>query len=214
MPDSVSDVADEARVLLNDADIQLYTDAILLPYIKKAYDEITKQLILREVEPIRELSANIPILSSTPSPVINNIQIPDLFVPIALKESANQNDWTPMFMRDWEPDSEKSDLLRFWAWRGDEIKLLGATVNTYVQVRYYRNLSTLTDANSPIDLAGAKTYLAARAAAIAAASIGGRPDLAVALADDANGAQDILISIELKRRQRFAVRRRPFRRRV
>lgn len=214
MPDFVSDVADEARPLLNDADVQLYTDAVLLPYIKKAYDEITKELILREIQPIRELSANIQILSSTPNPVINNIQIPDLFVPIALKESTNQSDWTPMIMQDWEPDSQKDSLLRFWAWRGDEIKLLGATADTYVQVRYYRTLAVITDANSPINLTGSKTYLAARSAAIAAMSIGGRPDLATALAADAESAKDILISIELKRRQRFAVRRKPFRRRV
>lgn len=213
MADTVTTVADESRILLNDVGKQLYTDTILLPYVNKAYEELQSDLNKNGIQTTKEVSA-LFIVTAGVAPVLTTNDITNLIQPLALFErpSGSTSLFNEMIEKDWEPEIDRTDQLRYWVWRENEIKFVGALIDVQVKVRYRKSLSTLISGASAIGIIGAKQFLAARAAAVAAFAVGGSETRATTIQADAENELAKFITSEVKRNQRLVVRRKPFRR--
>mgnify|MGYP001558319114 CR=1 FL=1 len=211
-------VLDEARFLLNDVSAKLYTNTVLLPALRKAYRELQQNLRDNSISTSREASAALTVLaSSVPFSLTfsSSPAIPaDLLYPIKLDEKfQNQGDesYVSLKEKDWSPDITPSDRLQFWAWNEDQLKFVGVINTVILRIKYWKGLAAIVDSTTDIPILDCETFLAARTAALAAYSIGGKLDKASILQSDASEALELLIGTSVKNRQGLPVRRRPFR---
>jgi hypothetical protein len=212
------------RSLLNDAAGNLFTDAVLLPYVNSGYRKAQRALanvqsgsflsdnILLVVPAISvvDASAQVSITDATAPPN----QLPtDLLVPVKLWERANLSsddfsEMTDLTDHDGLPSEPQGAALRYWEWRTDGIYFLGATRDTQIRLRYQKSYPDLTDATSPVLIRNAQEALAYAAAAMAGVARGApqaeRWDAA------AGDALEDLIQRATQREQQTGRRRRPF----
>lgn len=210
MPLPISVCITESQSLLNDLSGDIYTQASLLPFAKKAFRELMTRLI-KEGMPYPTKFNEFTLAAN-----VDSLGITDLIQPIQLHEKAPgelDDSYIPMFEREWEPNLTKDTILRYWVWRGGEIILLGATTDRNVKVRY-KYLPEVTSVDTDISLiANAQTFLASRIAAIAAFVIGANKERSEALAGDAKDSLEELVMTQVKQRQNLPVRRMGYRRR-
>lgn len=212
------------RSLLNDAPGNLFTDAVLLPYVNAAYRKTQRALsnvqsgtflsddVLLVVPAVTvvDSSAQVSVTDATAPPN----QLPtDLLVPLKLWERPNLGsddfvEMTDLTNHDGLPSEPQVGRLRFWEWRADGLYFLGATQDTQIRLRYEKSYPDLTDATSPVLIRNAQEALAYFAAAMAGAARGApqaeRWDIAAA------DALDDLIVRATQREQQTGRRRRPF----
>lgn len=214
---TVQAVQDEARlVFLNDSGEKLYTDARLLPFTIKAYRDLQVDMVDRGISVGREISsaltlaANTLTISSSSSPALPT----DLLYPLKLDEKrVGELDtaYVDMTEQTWEPDVEQTDRLRYWAWREDEIKLVGAVGSTIVRIKYFKSLTAITSVEDTIPILDSDGFIAARTAALAAATIGKNFSLAQAINQEAESLKETFLSSQVKNRQNQTIRMKPFR---
>ena len=138
------------RSLLNDAAGNLFTDAVLIPYVNSAYRKLQRALaaagqetflvddVLLVVPAVTEVdpSAQVMINDATAPPN----QLPtDLLVPLDLWERANgsSDDFVEMVdlsLRGGLPSMEQGPTLQYWEWRQDGLCFCGATQDTQITV--------------------------------------------------------------------------------
>jgi hypothetical protein len=206
----VIDVARMARVLLNDTEEQVYKTDVLLPFIQLAYGEAEKHLSVNGIGAAKEVISTIPITAGMKAITVNEIN--DMVLPIAVSErTPGETTFSDMYMKRWEPGVEPDIILHYWTWRGNEIKLIGATQDREVRVKYLKGFPLLVNENSPIRILGALEFLAYRSAGLASRYIGGNNSRAEALDLDSARVLPIMIANEIKNTQSMPVRRRPFR---
>ena len=212
------------RSLLNDAQGNLFTDAVLLPYVNSAYRKMQRALgnaggsgFLTEIATLivtavttPDASLQVSITDSTPPPN----QLPtDLLVPDKLWERPNGSTDDFLEMVDLTqhgglPSRIQDVTLSVWEWRADGIYFLGATQDTQIRLRYLKAYPDLTDATSPVLVRNAQEAIAYAAAALAAWARGS--PLAEKWDDAAADAIEDLIGAAVRREQQSARRRRPF----
>ncbi len=208
----VSDVIAESAALLNDPSQTLYTNTKILPFVKKAYQELENHCIANGIPVVNEVSAVLDVAAAATTIAT---QPTDMVEPIWLGErpdgSSTGTTYTPMIERAWDPNEEQTDTLRYWVWREESIKLLGATAAREVLLRYHKNFGagSITTA-STIAVSNGKTFLAARSAALASVFLGENESRAAALQNDADVALETLIATSIRRSQNLPARRRPF----
>lgn len=204
------------RVYLNDYDAKIATNVSLLPILNKAYKDIQGELINNGVSVAREkssaltLAANTTSITLTSSPALPS----NLLYPIKLDEKFSGQDDTfyiPMEEKTWEPDISQTERLNYWAWRDNEIKLVGATGTTLVRIKYWASKDEFDDPNSEIGIIDAASYLAARTAAIAAYTLMRNPTIAEGIGQEAERLKEVFLSISVKGRQNQPIMRRGFR---
>lgn len=212
MPLLASEIlSDAASTYLNDAGRSMWTDAVLLPNLKTAYDQLRLALV--------EIDA--PTIDETTTAAINvaalATQVPDiadLLYPIKVWErGVGQNDdaWTVVAEEDWEPETTSGiTQLLSWKWAEDVIKVRPSSVAREVKVYYKRDLSAIVDANSAVNLVLAKTYLSAKTAALASGLRGNNPSRAQALDQIAEREKERYTGLIVKRMQGYGVRRQSF----
>lgn len=208
-----------ARVYLNDANQQIWTDAVLLPYLKEAHKDLLLVLWLNGIPVIKEKSAAINVTAV--SGLVVTLPT-DLIEPISLKErlqtSTSVNDYVPMVEKDFEPDITQTETLRYWAWREETIALVGATTNRTVLLRYYKSIATITGASDSLGFIFAEAFCGPQTAAYAAGSVGN-----TSLASEllwvnsgnlgvAGGKLDMILRANIKGMQNLPARRLPYRR--
>lgn len=210
---------DSARVYLNDTGKQIWTDAILLPFLKEAHRDMLLVLLLNGISVLREKSATINVAAVTGL----TLTLPaDLLEPIWLKEraqsSSNPDDWTPMTEVDFEPDINQDVNLNYWCWREEEIKLVGATTARSVLLRYWKTLTPPAAAGDTLGFINAEIFLGPQTAGYAAGSVG-NTTLAQELLwiqnsniGTAGARLDMLIRANVKGQQNLPARRIPYRR--
>lgn len=210
MPLLASEVMDEAAaVYLNDAAKSRWPYTVLLPYLKSAVGELQAELESNDLPPLYEIAAVITVNAAV-EPLLD---LPADFVfPIYLEERAvGETRWHPMDELSWEPDMDRASELKVWVYREGVIKLLGATTNRQVKLRYLRSLNQIISENTVIEVANAKGFLAARTAGLAS-QFGGS---ATVRGENANGRAEyfkrLVISSITKRLQDKPVRRRRYR---
>jgi len=209
----VSDVGAEAASLLNDAPQTMYTNDILLPFIKKAWREIEAKFVELGIPPVEEISAPITVGVSAVESVVT---LPaDLLSPILLWErQVGETDaqWVEMEEKRDLPIMTPTSRLQYWEWREEAINVPACTQGNQVKIKYYRMLTALTGPSSSIGgVNGAISFLAARSAALAAQNIGENEGRAKQLDGDAGGQMEVLINTKILEMQNLSVRRLPYR---
>ncbi len=216
---TVSDVYTQARTYLNDAGGSLFSDAVLLPFIKAAFEElqtINNLLGAASIIDMAQLTIGVGVarLAYTgTTPVLPAA----LREPIFMEERASGSSlaFTPMVPRRWEPDQPVAgDSLQYWAWRENEIKFVppGANNIRQVQLWFVQALTAPASGATPIEISNAQNFLAAKTAALCAALSNENYDRGMVLDDLAKNAMEILVGTETKRQQATPVRRRSYRR--
>lgn len=164
------EVMGEAAALLNDPAQTMYTDALLLPLLQKAYAELELELHTNGHSFLREVSAGTTVTAGD----IVLTGITDIVEPKIIEERdvGSTLRFVPMKRFDWLPDDEPTTFLRFWSWRAQQVHFIGSTADREVRLRYFADLPDLTDANSAIVIDNAKEYLSPRLAAIASTAMG------------------------------------------
>ncbi|MBZ5701471.1 MAG: hypothetical protein LAN84_06460 [Acidobacteriia bacterium] len=212
------------RSLLNDAQGNLFTDAVLLPYANSAYRAVQRelanagaggfltdnvQLVVAAVS-AADPSLQVSITDATAPPN----QLPtDLLAPLKLWERANgsADDFVEMVdltRHGGLPSRAQGVTLSVWEWRADGIYFLGATQDTQVRLRYVKSFPDLADATSPVLVRNAQEAIAYGTAALAGWARGS--PLAEKWDDAARDAIESLVSAAVRREQQTARRRRPF----
>ena len=212
------------RSLLNDAAGNLFTDAVLLPYVNSAYRKVQRALaniesgsfltdnVLLVVTAVAQAdaSAQVSITDATAPPN----QLPtDLLVPMKVWERANGSsddfiEMTDLTGHDGLPSEPQTQMLRYWEWRADGLYFLGATRDTQIRLRYQKSYPELTDATSPVLVRHAQEAIAYAAAAMAGAARGA-PQAERWDGAAADAIEDLLVRAT-QREQQTSRRRRPF----
>lgn len=225
MPVLISDALAESRSMLNDVAATKYTNAVLLPFIRKAYEEFQSWADAYNLQTVKRSTPLIPgantvgnytVISLTgTTPLIP----PDVRIPIRIWEKANadsDSEYTLMEEREFKPiyDNQGSrTTLGFWSWDGFTLFfpiVLPASQRT-IRLEYLGSVVAFTDQTSTVYDVFFKTNLAARTAALAAMYIGQNETRAAACNDDANQALDRMVSVLIRQQQGFTgVRRVPF----
>jgi len=212
------------RALLNDAQGNLFTDAVLLPYANSAYRKTQRALsnagaggftqddVLLVVTAVAQVDTSLQV-SITDATAPPNQLPTDLLVPVKLWERANgaSDDFVEMVdlsQHGGLPSRAQDITLSVWEWRNDGVYFLGATQDTQIRLRYLKAYPDLTDATSPVLVRNAQEALAYAAAALAAWSRGS--PLAAKWDEAASDAIEDLIIAAIKREQQSQRRRRPF----
>jgi len=209
---TVADVAERARkVYMNDANVELYSNEIMLPFIQQAYGEMQLELNLNGLSTNKEISTVLTI--GIGINVITNIQIVDMVMPLDLFERAvgeGDDKFVRMEKTSWESNTLPSETLKKWNWRENEIKLIGSTADREVKVRYIKGLTILVNENNVIGINNSTEFLAAKSAGLASRFIGGNIGRADSCDNDAGRILPRLVALEVKNNQSIAVRRKPF----
>lgn len=205
-----SDILTGVKPLLNDPQGITFTDTALLPLLNKAYRELQRRLARAGMGATRETAERVPVDSGVLTLVDGGGLPTGLLYPLELKEGARgaplQN-FAPMTERNWEPTDQQAVELRYWAWREEELKFVGATTNRDVYIKFMKGLSPITSVTSPILLIDSELFLESRTASIASAVLGENYSRAANLNNDAEQWYDVLIGGLVKRGQRHPVRR-------
>jgi hypothetical protein len=204
-----SDVMERSRAVLNDIAKDLYTDEVLIPYLKIANDDLSDEMVDHGATVQKEVSADIPLLAGS-----KLLALPaDIIVPIELftkNEGQSDSYYTPAFQRDFLPNSTPGSAIETWTWREQNINFIGATVNKIVRLRYYRLVTAMLGPITPIELTHAVNYLAYHTAALASEHIGQNRSKAIDLESQAIQKLNKLLKKEVKQTHGRPVRRRRF----
>lgn len=213
-----------ARSLLNDAQGNLFTDTVLLPYANSAYRKLQRALgntgaggflsddtllvVAAVAAPDASLQTSLTDATAPPN------QLPtDLLVPLKLWERPNGSSDDFVEMVDLTrhgglPSRVQDSTLSVWEWRADGIWFIGATQDTQIRLRYLKAYPDLTDSTSPVLVRNSQEAIAYATAALAGWARGS--PLAAKWDDAASDALEDLVSQAVRREQQTSRRRRPF----
>lgn len=213
---TAADALDSARVYLNDVGKQIWTDVVLLPYLKEAYRDLLLELELQQIPILRSKST-----ATTVNIGDTTVTLPSDFVlPIKLTEKSfgSSDAPTPMVECDFEPAVDATDTLRYWAFRNGVIDLVGSTTKRSVYLYYESGPTIPTAAGSSLGITNAEIFLGPQTAGYAAGSVGNR-SLAVELLfikstqlGIAGGKLESIIRANVKNQQNLPARRIPYHR--
>ena len=212
------------RSLLNDAQGNLFTDAVLLPYVNSAYRKVQRALgntggggfiqddVLLVVAGVSAADASLQVCVSDATAPPNQLPT-DLLVPMKLWERPNGSTDDFVEMVDLTrhgglPSRVQDTTLSVWEWRADGLWFVGATQDTQIRVRYLKAYPDLADVTSPVLVRNAQEALAYATAGLAGWARGS--PLAEKWDDAAEDAIEDLVSAAVKREQQSARRRRPY----
>ena len=202
------------RSLLNDAQGNLFTDTVLLPYANSAYRKAQRALgnaggggfiqddVLLVVPAVTQVDTSLQV-SVTDATAPPNQLPTDLLVPVKLWERANGSSDDFVEMADLSqhgglPSREQGLTLSVWEWRADGIYFLGATQDTQIRLRYVKAYPDFTDATSPVLVRNAQEALAHATAALAGWARGS--PLAEKWDEAASDALEDLVAAAVRRR--------------
>lgn len=205
-----SDIMDRAAAFLNDAGKQLYTNAVLLPFLKDAYEELQQRLEDNEIVLVNEENTVVINVAANATSITSPT---DMARPIAMLERSDGSteEWSPIEEVDWI-DENLDDEMRIvqWCWREDTIYINPPTTARDVILRYQKELTAITSENSAIAVRNSSRFLAARTASLAAMDVGENPSRAMNLDARAERAFDTIIRLEVKQRQSHPVKPNPY----
>ena len=216
------------RSLLNDAQGNLFTDTLLLPYLNSAYRKVQRAIgnaggggfiqddTLLVVPAVAAQDASLQVSITDASAPPNQLPT-DLLVPLKLWERPNGScdDFAEMIdltRHGGLPSREQDLVLSVWEWRADGLWFVGATQDTQIRLRYLKAYPDFTDATSPVLVRHAQEALAYATAALAGWARGSA--LAQKWDDAAADAIEDLVVAAVRREQQSARRRRPYSSRV
>jgi hypothetical protein len=210
MPTLASDIMNRSRAVLNDIAQDLYTNEVLLPYLRIANDDLSDELVDNGATVQKEVSADIALPVGFKSPPLPN----DFIVPVEVFEKNSGEDdsfYRYCHQREYLPNVLPGNELSVWTWREQAINFIGSTTNKQLRIRYTRLILEIIGDNSPVELTHALNYLAYHTAALASEHIGQNRTKAIDLESQAIQKLNKLLKKEVKQSHGRPVRRRPFR---
>lgn len=201
----------EARALLNDVGAAVFTDAVLAPFGLIAYRDLQLHMmhnnipIEKKIDTLTTINAGV-LLYPNPS---------DMVEPLTLFERTpgTTDTFIEMIQRDWEPQLQQTDHLRFWCWREEKITLLGSTAAREVKLEYIKGLTAVAF-NTPatvIPVQQCDAYMGPRIAELASMYIGNNPSRAEQCAEKADEGLELILGVAVKNKQAICVKRVPYR---
>lgn len=183
-----------AKVWLNDAAQALWTDAVLLPCVAQAALEFEQHCRVNEIS--IEVRVGITINVAIGDTSLSQLPV-DIIEPISLKERAqgSSDSWSNNIseVQDIDPNATLYQSINQWAFRNSLIYINPPLTIREVRLFYIGSLTAITATGSTIDLTSSKSFLAVRAAQIAAKNLGQNPTKAMAMQSDVDEAKDLLI---------------------
>ena len=216
------------RSLLNDAQGNLFTDAVLLPYANSAYRKVQRALgnagaggfisddALLVVAAVAGQDASLQVSITDASAPPNQLPT-DLLVPVKLWERSysaaggSSEDFAEMVdltRHGGLPSRVQDTVLSVWEWRADGLYFIGATQDRQIRLRYLKAYPDLGDTTSPVLIRNAQEAIAYSTAALAGWARGS--PLAEKWDEAASDALEDLIVQAVRREQQSSRRRRPF----
>ena len=174
----MSQVLATARTYLNDDNAIQFPDPVLIPKIQEAHRELQEDLWVVGSPLVRGQTAVLTYTTPATNLTTAMAAVTDFLCPTALYENAAgstivQAGWAPMTEAFYIPlGTAMAATLGWWSWQQEVIIVAGATVNRSVIVQYRRQITIPVVATDPIGILFGESYLAARAAAIAAGTVG------------------------------------------
>ena len=206
---TVTEILENAAVLLGDANKIFFVDDVLLPFVKEAHLEIQNDLIANGFRPFEILSTVILVPANA-----TELAIPpqDLFIVQKIEEAAvGSQNFVQLVERAWEPNAPPSTVLQYWVFRQNKIQFLGATQDRNVKIYYIsQNAGVISGASSSINLTNALPIYSARVAYLAAQFKGRNKEAARALLGLYGQRLVSFVTIEIKSQQGVTYRRRPY----
>jgi hypothetical protein len=213
-----SAVLTEAQALLNDVDKKIFTDAALLPLIRKAYQELQDELALNSLGEVFEGDLYVGAAHDAANQLSTSSLPSDFIMPMEIWQRpgidgilTNHPDF--QLMKEYKfsaAEAESAQGHKYWYWEDNKIVFSGSTIDITMKIKYMKHLSAIVDVNTVIPTLNSQTYLAARTAAIAAIVIGGNVERSEVYQADATIRLNKLIQIAVKRNQANPTRRQPF----
>jgi len=211
-----SEVMDRARVHLNDAGGDVFTNDILLPFLTSAWEELQSTMQAHGLPIMTETSTAIllPAGGTTLGPTAI---VPYPTLPVNFLEPKAVYERTPGTMR-WDDMGEVRGILDYtmqptlgvWEWDGDNLKFVGSNQDREILLRYLKGLPEITSENTYLPITGAKRYLALKTAAEAADDIGQNRARSDRLETKAEFEMNRFLAIRVKLQQDTSVRRRGY----
>lgn len=178
----LSDIVARVQALVNDTPAAVYTQAVLLPYINTAQDEVAAALRNHGVAFTKFRSSVLTVTAGTTSLYIGSSPtLPtNLVEPITMWERPSggaEQDFYPMFGPSTLPNYGQNQTLTYWdyyqdATNGPTILTLGATTNREVRIDYYGDLTSFASSGDKLLIYGAQNVVAYRTASLVCLSRG------------------------------------------
>lgn len=216
---TVAQICAKARYLLNDTAATRYTNQVLIGFVQQAVDELESDLRLNGIPSNDTLSSTLSVPANTlaikytgTTPLLPN----NMLEPIKLEEkspSESSFQFRPMVKTMFEPRMKQDNILRYWWWQEQAIKLVGATVTREIQITYQWGFPLLSDPVNAADVVphnACLLFVGTKTAALAAELIAQNHARAAVLQDEAAVHLKKLVRTAVKTEQFNAVRRRPF----
>lgn len=151
----VSDVNTRVKSLVGDLAGTVYSDAVLLPYVNSAYEELATAMRSAGVSIFKRTSSAIAIAAGTKllGRTGGATQYPsDMLRPLELVERVTG---TGLYVRMSQSDGVMEDraataLMQEWDWRDDTLYFPGASGIVQVIIEYEADLAALSGNSSPL----------------------------------------------------------------
>jgi hypothetical protein len=207
----VSAIMNDARAMLNDVVMDIFTDAVLLPFVKMAYQDLQDEMTANGLQVTKEgdYAANVAIGAFT-------VATPaDFIFPITVYEKGETEpatSYTELIERKWEPN-RPTNLTRFtyWQFQENEIQFPGANNIRNVRVKYAKHLAAIVDGTTNVVIYNSQRYLSSRTAAMAAFCVGGNAERSEVYQADADRRLKTVVATLVRNDQNNPTRRQPFR---
>lgn len=177
----MSQVLTTARTYLNDDNATQFPDQVLIPKVQEAHRELQEELWVVGSPLVRGQTAVLAyVAAATALPTLP----PDFLCPTAMFENAAGStvatpNWLPMTEAFYIPMGAAQGLtLDWWSWQQELVVLRGASANRAVIVQYRRQIPIPVLSTDVIGILFGESYLAARAAGMAAGTLGNAEALA------------------------------------
>lgn len=196
-----------ARVCLADPFALTWTDPILLPSLQEAYRTLVVALRVYSINVIKR--QNVVLTVPIGTTILNGVtNFPtNLVNPISLMErdpGTDNESFMDMIETSFVPVIDQTTTLRFWAWMGEQIMLVGASSIREILLRYESTLTPPVTVNDPLNFIQAESYLGPKTAAISLNAVKGD---GAKWDERAEAALYELIKVNIKDDQRPARRR-------
>lgn len=215
-PIKAGDVFNTARFLLNDTEVQQFTDTVLAPALKIAVNDLRLECEDNNIPYTNMTSAAITVPAGTfdiggstgPALPADLVEIVEMYERVA----GTNNDFMLMARRNFLPKTEfQTTFLQTYTWQKQIVHFIGATGDIEVKIDYVGDtLSRVIDANSEIAIYNSISFLSFRTAALAANYIGENKSRSDELNLEAVRCIETMENIGIKNQQSIPIRRRPF----
>ena len=202
-------VLDHTRAYLNDTPGNQWTNSLLLPYLRLAWDELNIELQSRDIQVMMETTVVLPVAKD-----LNVLPAPDdLITPFHLMERASgghDSDFVMMSPATWEPagdyavgivDETSRTNLGSWAWRGQQFHFPKHSADVEVLIHYLKQMSDVEDETQLLQISNCRVVLSKRTAGLAARYGNSNPSRADLLDQEAAYFMQKLTGIEVKTKQ-------------